>query len=104
MHSTLIIVGIVLVVGIGLVFYKYSHRTGLHNNVEQLKKVIELTFAEAGKEEITQNRLIKGMKQHLGINEKMALKLIGKSRFEHLIERVPGEMKEFGKVLYKKAF
>lgn len=84
-HATLIF-GIILLVGIALVFYKYNHRMGLHNNVEQLDSVIKTIFKEADKSPISQNRLIKGLKQHMGVNEKMALKLIGKARMEGLIK------------------
>lgn len=84
-HVTLIF-GIILLVGIALVFYKYNHRMGLHNNVEQLDSVIKTIFKEADKSPISQNRLIKGLKQHMGVNEKMALKLIGKARMEGLIK------------------
>lgn len=86
MNNTLLFCAIVLVIGICLVFYKYHHRESLHNNVDQLKKVIELTFKEADKSPISQNRLIKGLKTHLGVNEKMALKLIGKARQENIIK------------------
>ncbi len=104
MNGTLIIVCIVFLIGIGLVFYKYSHRKSLHDNVEQLRKVIALTFEEAEKPVISQNRLIKGLKQHLGINEKMALKLIGKARHENLIEVEATDLKKLGKIQYKKTF
>jgi hypothetical protein len=58
----------------------------LHNNVDQLNSVIKTIFKEADKTSISQNRLIKGLKQHMGVNEKMALKLIGKARMEGLIK------------------
>lgn len=86
MSNTLVFCTIVLAIGICLVIYKYNHRQGLHNNVDQLKEVIALTFKEADKSPISQNRLIKGLKTHLGVNEKMALKLIGKARQENLIK------------------
>ena len=86
MNNASLIFGIILLVGIAMVFYKYTHRMGLHNNVEQLDKVIRQIFVEADKTPISQNRLIKGLKQHMGVNEKMALKLIGKARMEGLIK------------------
>jgi len=85
MNNPMLFFGIILVVGIILVGYKYAHRMGLHNNVEQLRSVIQTVFKEANKTPISQNRLIKGLKQHLGVNEKMALKLIGKARMEGII-------------------
>lgn len=104
MHSTLIIFSIIFLIGIVLVLYKYKHRKGLHDNVELLKKVITMTFDEAGKPVISKNRLIKGLKHHLGINEKMALKLIAKAHHEDLIETEKETLKKSGKVEYRKAF
>ena len=63
-----------------------------------------MTFQEAEKPVISQNRLIKGLKHHLGINEKMALKLIGKARHENLIEVETTDLKKFGKIGYRKNF
>jgi hypothetical protein len=104
MYSSVIITVIVFAIGFGLVLYKYLHRRGLHENVEQLKQVIDMTFQEAEKPVISQNRLIKGLKHHLGINEKMALKLIGKARHENLIEVETTDLKKFGKIGYRKNF
>ena len=84
--------------------YKHYHRMRLHNDVEQLKKVIALTFKEADKPIISKNRLIKGLKYHLGVNEKMALKLIAKARQEDLIELNRDTLKSSGTVEYSKAF
>ncbi len=86
MSNSMLIFGIILIVGIALVYYKYTHRMSLHNNVDQLNSVIKTIFKEADKTSISQNRLIKGLKQHMGVNEKMALKLIGKARMEGLIK------------------
>lgn len=86
MSNSMLIFGIILIVGIALVYYKYTHRMSLHNNVDQLNSVIKTIFKEADKISISQNRLIKGLKQHMGVNEKMALKLIGKARMEGLIK------------------
>lgn len=86
MSNSMLIFGIILIVGIALVYYKYTHRMSLHNNVDQLNSVIKTIFKEADKTPISQNRLIKGLKQHMGVNEKMALKLIGKARMEGLIK------------------
>ncbi len=102
--SPTIIICILFAIGVVLVAYKYAHRKKLHDNIDQLKHVISLTFEEAGKPAISQNRLIKGLKHHLGINEKMALKLIGKARHEDLLEVDSTEMKEFGKTLFRKKF
>jgi len=104
MHRTLIVFSIVFLIGIVLVLYKYHHRKSLHDNVEQLKKVIAMTFTEAGKPVISKNRLIKGLKHHLGINEKMALKLIAKARHEDLIETDKEKLKQSGIVEYRKTF
>ena len=104
MTKTLIIFGIVFLIGILLVIYKYQHRRGLHNNVDQLKTVINRIFEEAETPTISQNHLIKGLKQNLGINEKMALKLIGKARHENLLEIESTDFKKIGKMQYKKAF
>ncbi len=86
MSNSMLIFGIILIIGIALVYYKYTHRMSLHNNVDQLNSVIKTIFKEADKTSISQNRLIKGLKQHMGVNEKMALKLIGKARMEGLIK------------------
>ena len=102
--KTIIIAGIVFLIGIGLAVYKFHHRLSLHNNVDQLRTVIDLIFKEADKPVISQNRLIKGLKQHLEVNEKTALKLIGKARHEHLIEMESLDFKKFGKIQFKKAF
>lgn len=85
MNNLTLILAVVFVIGIGLMFVKYYHRVGLHNNVEQLREVTDLIFKEADKSPISQNRYIKGLKQHLHVNEKMALKLIGKARMENII-------------------
>lgn len=104
MHRTLIVFCIVFLIGIVLVLYKYHHRKSIHDNVEQLKKVITMTFNEAGKPLISKNRLIKGLKHHLGINEKMALKLVAKVRHEELIEIDRDKLKQDGTVEYRKTF
>ena len=85
MNQSFLLLIVVCVIGLTLVFYKYNHRTRLHDNVEQLAVVIKRIFKDADKSPISQNRLIKGLKQHLGVNEKMALKLIGKARRENII-------------------
>jgi hypothetical protein len=104
MNSSVIIVGIIFLIGIGLVLYKYSHRKSLHDNVDQLKNVIGMIYAERETDLITQNKLIKGLKVHLGINEKMALKLIGKARHENLVEPDLSDIHKSGKIRYKKNF
>lgn len=104
MNNSFIFIGIILLLGICMVFYKYGHRRSLHENVDQIKKVIEMTFEEAEKPVISQNRLIKGFKQHLGVNEKMALKLIGKARHEELLEVDHSNLKEKEKIFFKKNF
>lgn len=68
MHRTVLIFGVIALIGIMLVMYKHYHRMRLHNDVEQLKKVIALTFKEADKPIISKNRLIKGLKYHLGLS------------------------------------
>lgn len=90
MNNLELILGIVFVIGVILMFVKYHHRVGLHNNVEQLREVTDLIFEEAAKSPISQNRYIRGLKEHLHVNEKMALKLIGKARMENII-RVEGK-------------
>ena len=86
MNNTTLIFGIILLIGLAMVIYKYTHRMGLHNNVEQLETVVRQIFKEAGKPVISQNRLIKGLKQHMDVNEKMALKLIGRARMEGFLK------------------
>lgn len=104
MNHTVLIVGIVFLIGIGLAIYKFKHRLNLHNDVEQLKTTIDLIYKDADKPVISQNRLIKGLKQHLEVNEKTALKLIGKARHEHFIEMESLDFEKFGKIQFKKAF
>lgn len=104
MNSSIIIVGVIFLIGIALVIYKHTHRMNLHENVDQLKEVITHIFEEKGEATVTQNRLIKGLKQHLGVNEKMALKLIGKARRENLIELNTLHNEKIGKSTYKKNF
>lgn len=104
MTKAFIIFGAVFLIGILLVVYKYQHRRGLHNNVDQLKDVINKIFQESETATVSQNRLIKGLKTHLGINEKMALKLIGKARHEELLELESTDFKKIGKIQYKKTF
>ena len=104
MHRTVLIFGVIALIGIMIVIYKHYHRITLPNDVEQLKKVIALTFKEADKPIISKNRLIKGLKYHLGVNEKMALKLIAKARQEDLIELNRDTLKSSGTVEYSKAF
>lgn len=101
MTKALIIFGVVFLIGILLVVYKYQHRRGLHDNVDQLKDVINKIFQEAETPTISQNRLIKGLKLNLGINEKMALKLIGKARREELIELDEFNNEKIGKSRYR---
>lgn len=106
MNETVIFAGIIFLIGVLLVIYKYNHRRNLHNNVEQLKHVIDLIFQEAEAEKdktvISQNRLIKGLKQHLEVNEKTALKLVGKARIEGFIEIDSLDVKHFGKIQFKR--
>lgn len=104
MNNALIFFGVILLLGLCLVFYKYSHRNSLHENVDQLRKVIDIAFKEAEKPVISQNRLIKELKHHLGVNEKMALRLIGKARHENLLEVDHEQLKEKDKVYFKKTF
>ncbi|MBO6217002.1 MAG: hypothetical protein J6N73_05060 [Prevotella sp.] len=104
MTKAFVIFGIVFLIGILLVVYKYQHRKDLHDDVDQLKSVINQIFEEAETPTVSQNRLIKGLKQHLGINEKMALKLIGKARHEELLEIESTDFKKIGKIQYKKKF
>lgn len=85
MHNTLIILGLVLIIGICLAIYKHNHHRNLHDNVEQLNAVLQSIFAEDGKDVISQNRLIRGLKEHMGVSEKVAYHLIGKARKEHLL-------------------
>lgn len=101
MNSSIIIVGAVFLIGIALVIYKHNHRMNLHEDVDQLRDVIAQIFKEKGEDAVTQNRLIKGLKQHLGVNEKMALKLIGKARREELIELDKLNSEKIGKSTYK---
>ena len=69
MNNLELILGIVFVIGVILMFVKYHHRVGLHNNVEQLREVTDLIFEEAAKSPISQNRYIRGLKEHLHVNE-----------------------------------
>lgn len=92
MNPTMLIVAIVFFVGIALLCYRYAHRKKLHDNVEELQEVICLIFKEANKTPISQNRLIKGIKEHFDVNEKMALRLIGKARQEKIIKVQNGEV------------
>lgn len=104
MNTSIYIIGVVFLIGIALVVYKFSHRMNLHENVDQLKYVITKIFEETDTPTITQNRLIKGLKHHLGVNEKMALKLIGKARREDLIDLDTLHSEKLGKSTYKKTF
>ena len=90
MNNLALILGIVFVIGVILMFVKYQHRMGIFNNVEQLRQVTDEIFEEAAKSPISQNRYIRGLKEHLHVNEKMALKLIGRARMENII-RVEGK-------------
>lgn len=101
MSTSIIFVGVIFLIGIALVIYKHKHRMSLHENVDQLKNVIEQIFEEKGEDTVSQNRLIKGFKQHLEVNEKMALKLIGKARRENIIEMDNFNSEKLGKSTYK---
>ena len=90
MNNLALILGIVFVIGVILMFVKYQHRMGIFNNVEQLRQVTDEIFEEAAKSPISKNRYIRGLKEHLHVNEKMALKLIGRARMENII-RVEGK-------------
>ena len=90
MNNLALILGVVFVIGVILMFVKYQHRMGIFNNVEQLRQVTDEIFEEAAKSPISQNRYIRGLKEHLHVNEKMALKLIGRARMENII-RVEGK-------------
>lgn len=85
MKGIIIIVLVVLVV-LFLVLYKHYGRMRLHNDVEHLDTVTKHIFQQAKKPVISQNRFIRGLKENLGVNEKMALKLIGQARKENLIK------------------
>lgn len=101
MNTSILIISAVFLIGIALVIYKHQHRMSLHENVDQLRSTIKLILKENGEDAISQNRLIKGLKYHLGVNEKMALKLIGKARREGLIELEKLNSEKIGKSTYK---
>ncbi|MBO4660857.1 MAG: hypothetical protein J5610_05315 [Prevotella sp.] len=101
MNTSIFIIGAVFLIGIALVIYKHKHRMSLHENVDQLRSIIKVIFKEKGEDAISQNRLIKGLKYHLGVNEKMALKLIGKARREGIIELEKLNSEKIGKSTYK---
>ena len=82
----IIIVVLVVLVALFMLFYKHQTRMRLHNDVEHLDAVVKHIFEQAKKPTVSQNRFIRGLKENLGVNEKMALKLIGQARKENLIK------------------
>ena len=85
MKGLLIVLAVVLVVLL-LIFYKHFGLMCLHTDVENLDRVVKTIFEQAEKPVVSQNRFIRGLKDNLGVNEKMALKLIGQARNAHLIK------------------
>ena len=84
MKGIIIVAAIILVV-VFLIFYKHQGRMRLHNDVAHLDRVAKRIFEQAEKPVVSQNRFIRGLKENLGVNEKMALKLIGQAQKENII-------------------
>lgn len=82
----IIIIVLVVLVALFMLFSKHFTRMRLHNDVEHLDAVVKHIFEQAKKPVVSQNRFIRGLKENLGVNEKMALKLIGQARKENLIK------------------
>ena len=82
----IIIIVLVVLVALFMLFSKHFTRMRLHNDVEHLDAVVKHIFEHAKKPVVSQNRFIRGLKENLGVNEKMALKLIGQARKENLIK------------------
>lgn len=91
MSTPFLIIIVLLICGIGLFFYKHSHHTGIAADTEKLQATIRQIFQEAGKSPLSQNRLIKELKQKFHINEKVALVLISKARRENIIKVEEGQ-------------
>ncbi len=80
LNTPLLIIFFVFAVGICLFLYKYSHHHSLGADEAKLRQTIELIFKEAGRTPISQNRLIRGLKEHFHVNEKVALTLVSRAR------------------------
>ena len=89
-NTPLIIIILVFAIGICLFLYKHSHHRALATDGEKLGTTIRVIFQEAGRSPISQNRLIRGLKEHFHVNEKVALVLISRVRREGII-KVDGE-------------
>ena len=90
MSTPVLIIILVLLLGIGLFFYKHSHHPTIAGDTEKLRATIQQIFKEAEKSPLSQNRLIKELKQKFHVNEKVALTIISKARRENIINVVDG--------------
>ncbi len=90
LNTSLVIIILVFAVGICMFFFKHSHHTRIATDGEKLASTIRLIFKEAGRTPISQNRLIRGLKEHFHVNEKVALVLVSRARREAII-KVDGE-------------
>ncbi|MBR1713170.1 MAG: hypothetical protein IJ722_07185 [Alloprevotella sp.] len=88
----LLILICVFVAGFGLYLYKHSHHRNLAADSEKLRATIQRIFQEAGKSPLSQNRLIKELKQRFHVNEKVALVLISRARREGIIKVEEGQV------------
>ena len=91
MKTPILIIILVVLVGIGLFFYKHSHHANIAADTEKLRATIQQIFKEAEKSPLSQNRLIKELKQKFHVNEKVALVLISEARRENIIKVVDGQ-------------
>ena len=93
MKTSILIFIVVFIVFICLFYYKflYSHNAVIGADTETLRATIKQIFKEAEKSPLSQNRLIKELKQKFHISEKVALVLISRARQEKIINIVDGQ-------------
>lgn len=91
MKTPILIIIVVVLVGIALFSFKYNHHANIAADTEKLRATIQQIFKEAEKSPLSQNRLIKELKQKFHINEKVALVFISQARRENIIKVVDGQ-------------
>ena len=89
LNTPLLVIILVFALGICLFLYKHSHHHDIAADEAKLRQTIETIFKEADRTPISQNRLIRGLKEHYHVNEKVALLFVSKARQAGII-RVTG--------------
>ena len=91
MATPVLIIIVLILCGIGLFIFKHSYHSQIASDTESLRTTIKQIFKEAEKSPLSQNRLIKELKQKFHVNEKVALVLISEARRKNIIKVEDGQ-------------